>query len=109
MTSPPTARWVGAVPFGLSADNRTGAAACCDPGCDEARGAPQGPSPAGRSAALGIFHGKWGVRHATYPVALRKACCRAGQKLAAVNMGSYPIVTFQCSSTTLYQVSYHTK
>ena len=38
--SPPAARWVGAVPFGLSADNRTGAAACCDPGCDEARAAP---------------------------------------------------------------------
>jgi hypothetical protein len=29
--------------------------------------------------------------------------------LCVVRVGSYPIVTFQCSSTTLYQVSYHTQ
>ena len=26
--------WVGALPFGLSVNNRTGPGACCDPGCD---------------------------------------------------------------------------
>lgn len=28
--------WVGALPFGLSVNNRTGPGACCDPGCDAA-------------------------------------------------------------------------
>ena len=28
--------WIGAVPFGLSPNNRTGPAACCDVGCDAA-------------------------------------------------------------------------
>ena len=38
---------------------------------------------------------------------LRKEREAARVEAAAARLGSYPIVTFQYSSTTLYQVSYH--
>ena len=58
--------WVGVLPFGLSANNRSGAAACCDPDCDAGEAPRRCPVPAiatltlpGSMAArpgLALFH-----------------------------------------------------
>ena len=36
-----------------------------------------------------------------------KAICAFTRSIGDLQVGSYPIVTFQYSSTTLYQFSYH--